>query len=278
MLSLFRKLFCIDAPPTSDLMPLMPLPGIGLVPVLAPASTDVISNVGPTIAIVNNCSVLTNDQIAAVIPDLQIQIDRDFAPVWKIRANLVFVPKGMTYPTDAWVIYILDNSDQAGALGYHDLTDAGMPTGKIFAKDDMTYNLSWTVTLSHELVEVLLDPYITYTVFNQDSNTTGTLYALEGADACENESFAYRINNTLVSDFVYPAWFEGFRAPNSTQFDHTSALTAPFQLAKGGYIGVFTVGPSSTGWTQRMAEGIPSRRLIRKGAYSRTNRRGKPLV
>ena len=54
----------------------------------------------------------------------------------------------------------MDDSDQAGALGYHDLTSAGLPMGKVFARTDLQNNLSWTVTVSHELLEILGDPMI----------------------------------------------------------------------------------------------------------------------
>lgn len=44
---------------------------------------------GPTIAYVNQSTVATDAQIATIVAALQIQVDRDFSPVWKIDANLV---------------------------------------------------------------------------------------------------------------------------------------------------------------------------------------------
>jgi hypothetical protein len=278
----FKRLLGIQVSPTLPIPASSPIsPMAPTQPPVEPATPDAAEAMartkalGPTIAIVNQSTCLTDAQIANVVPDLQIQVDRDFAPAWGTRGNLVFVPKGAQYPINAWVVYILDTSDQAGALGYHDMTNAGMPVSKVFAKDDVKYGLSWTVTVSHEILEMLADPYCSYTVFDQQSNTTGMLYALEVCDAIEDDSFGYKINDTLVSDFVYPQWFEGFRRANSTRFDHTSVLTAPFTLAKGGYIGIFQVGPSTAGWTQKQAEAVPGVRLRRKGPYARTNRRGK---
>ena len=34
---------------------------------------------------------------------------------------------------EEWQIVVLDNSDQAGALGYHDYTPSGKPVAKVFA-------------------------------------------------------------------------------------------------------------------------------------------------
>jgi hypothetical protein len=33
---------------------------------------------------------------------------------------------------DGWWLVFLDNSDQAGALAYHDLTNEGLPLSKVF--------------------------------------------------------------------------------------------------------------------------------------------------
>jgi len=112
------------------------------------------------IDIINASTVLSDTVIAAAVPALQTQINRDFYPAWGVKANLFFVPKGHKPAKGHWWMAILDNSDVAGALGYHDLTSEGLPIGKVFAGTDMQYGLSWTVTLSHELVEMLADPTI----------------------------------------------------------------------------------------------------------------------
>ncbi|UIF89492.1 hypothetical protein KAF44_29135 (plasmid) [Cupriavidus necator] len=45
-----------------------------------------------------------------------------------------------------WWLVILDDSDQANAYGYHDVTNDGLPLGKVFAKADMLNNKKWTIT------------------------------------------------------------------------------------------------------------------------------------
>jgi hypothetical protein len=42
------------------------------------------------------------------------------------------VPKGAPVPPKTWLIGVFDNSDQAGVLGYHDLTEDGLPLAKVF--------------------------------------------------------------------------------------------------------------------------------------------------
>ncbi|MDX6298589.1 MAG: hypothetical protein QOI51_2446 [Nocardioidaceae bacterium] len=203
------------------------------------------------IVIINASTQLTDDEVSAAVPALQTQVSRDFAPAWGMDATLSFVPTGSKPKDGAWWISILDNSDQAGALGYHDMTPDGLPLGKVFAATDSQYGLSWTVTTSHELLEMLGDPDINLTALEQTSNTAGRLYAYEVCDACESDTDAYEIDGVKVSDFVYPAWFESFRGAG-TKFDHMSKIEKAFQLLPEGYISIFDM--TGAGWTQMYGE------------------------
>lgn len=49
---------------------------------------------------------------------------------------------------------------------------------------------------------MLGDPKVNLTVFVQNSNTAGTLYAYEVCEPCEDDSLGYHIDNILLSDFV----------------------------------------------------------------------------
>ena len=224
------------------------------------------------ISVINESTVLTDADVIPVVAALQQQVTNDFRPIWGIDAELKLVPQGTPAQAGTWALVILDDSDQAGALGYHDLTPDGLPLGKIFAASDLKAGTSWSVTASHELLEMLADPNINLTVFVQNANTTGTLYAYEVCDACEDDSFGYQINNVLVSDFVYPAWFENFRAQGSTQFDRMNKIQNPLELLTNGYIGVFSV-TDGTGWQQQTAEKIPTNMRHRGHVGSRRERR-----
>jgi hypothetical protein len=227
------------------------------------------------VAVLNQSTVLTDEQVSAAIPALQTQVHRDFAPAWGTDADLTFVPHGSQPDPGAWWLVVLDNSDQAGALGYHDLTTEGMPLGKVFAGTVMQAGDSWTVTASHELLEMLGDPDIDLTVFVQPDQTTGTIYAYEACDACESDQYGYQIDGVLVSDFVFPSWFESFRQPGSTQFDYSKQINKPFQLLSGGYIGTFDV-TAGTGWQQTTADQTAFRFDMRAHVGSRRERRRTP--
>jgi hypothetical protein len=226
------------------------------------------------ISVINESTVLADTDVEPVVAALQKQVTDDFCPVWASNADLKVLPKSTQPPSGSWWLVLLDDTDQANALGYHDLTSEGLPIGKVFAGSDLKAGTSWTVTASHELLEVLADPNVNLTVFVQNTNTAGMLYAYEVCDACEDDNLGYKIDNVQVSDFVYPAWFESFRPEDSTQFDRTSKIHNPFELMPGGYIGVFNVAAGG-GWTQKTDQ-RPTTLLHRGAVGTRRERRTIP--
>lgn len=146
----------------------------------------------PTIQI--SVIALADAELVPVVAALRKQVTNDFRPVRGTDAELTLVPKS--------TLVMLDHSDQANALGYHDLRTEGLPIGKVFAACDLKAGTFWTVTASHKLlemlVEVLGEPNINLTVFVENSNTAGTLDAYEVCDACDDDSLGYPIDNILV--------------------------------------------------------------------------------
>jgi hypothetical protein len=205
------------------------------------------------IAFINASTVLSDAQVEDAVPALQRQVHENFAQAWGIDADLDFVPRGTRPPGGHWWLAVLDNSDVAGALGYHDITREGLPLGKIFAGTDLHFGQQWTVTASHELLEMLADPDVNLSALVEIGRNLGRLYAYEVCDACEADEFGYEIDGVLVSDFVFPAWFESFRRPRSTQFDFGERISEPFELLPGGYISVLDFF-TATGWRQHAAD------------------------
>jgi hypothetical protein len=226
----------------------------------------------PVIAITNVSTCLSDGQVEAVIPALQRQVSLDFKAYWEVECELTFLPKEKPLTEGWWQISVTDNPDQAGALGYHELTSRGTPLGKVFAALDLQSGGSWTVTLSHELLEMLADPWINWCAQGSD----GKIYALEVCDAVEADNLGYKIGEVLVSDFITPAWFEPTRA---NRVDFKRRISKPLQLASGGYISVLDVGGR---WVQMAAQDasavpIPSgsrrqRRSMRKEEWRKSVR------
>jgi len=206
----------------------------------------------PVIAITNASTCLSDAQVEAVLPALQKQVTDEFQAYWELDCTLSFLSKEKPLTQDWWQIVVMDNPDQAGALGYHELTSQGAPLGKIFAQLDLNSGSSWTATLSHELLEMLADPWINWCAFGSDNK----IYALEVCDAVEADNLGYFIDGVLVSDFVTPAWFEPTCAD---RMDFKQHLAKELELARGGYISIFD---PPNGWTQVTAKGKGGPRIL----------------
>jgi hypothetical protein len=225
----------------------------------------------PDISVFNLSTVLSDQDITPVISALQSQINNDFQPIWDRGANLIQVPAEQAPGDNHWWCGLFDNSDVANALGYHDLTPQGLPLAKVFAATDMQYGLQWSVTISHEVLEVLADPDINLCAQVSDTE----LYAYEDCDPVEADSLGYTVDGVLLSDFVTPAWFMP-EYPGPYDFkEHTKSA---LEIAPGGYMSVLRLGQGG-GWTQIYgqlghAELAPSTSIPRVGSRrERRNRR-----
>jgi len=191
----------------------------------------------PTIACFNKATMPLGADLGALIAAMQQFVDTCVAPVWGTPAKLV---KSDDFISGAWAVVFLDDADAANALAYHELTPDGLPISKVFVRTIQSEQQSLSVSASHELVEMLVDPAINLYSTGPDSKA---LYAYESADPVEETWFP--LGGFDMTNFVYPSYFEVFRKPNSTQFDYMKKVSKPFQLLKGGYQIIFKNGKVS---------------------------------
>lgn len=188
----------------------------------------------PTIACFNRATVPLGVDFDALIAAMQVFVDKHVAPVWGTPAKLV---KSRGYRKGAWALVFLDDADQPGELAYHDLTPDGLPQAKVFVKTTLKDKELVSVSASHELVEMLVDPAINLMTTGPDPKA---IYAYESADPVEALSFP--VNGIPMTDFVYPAYFEDFHKRDSVQFDHMKKVRKPFQILPDGYQTIFRKG------------------------------------
>jgi hypothetical protein len=206
----------------------------------------------PTIAVLDQATVGLGVELEALIAALQAYVDEHVAPVWGTPAKLV---RSKGFRKKAWALAFLDDADQPGALAYHDLTPGGLPLSKVFVRTTLANHDLVSVSASHELVEMLVDPAINLMSTGPDA---ATIYAYESADPVEELHFD--VNGIAMSDFVYPSYFEGFHKPGSVKFDRLGQVTKPFQILAGGYQIVFRNGK----WTQLFGSTAKERRFARE--------------
>ena len=207
-----------------------------------------IKSVSYRVAVLNHSALVTDDEVKTAVAALQTQVHRDFAPAWGIDAELTFVDKGSEPAAGSWWLVIDDDSEYPGVLAYHTLTAEGLPQVKISVKHAVQAHWAWTMAASHDLMEMLANPMLNLTVFDAaDNGTTGKLYVREICDPVSSPEYTYKIDGVVVSNFVFPSWFESFRKKGSSQFDYGNFLKSPFELGKGAYMTVFDVKEGS-GW------------------------------
>lgn len=190
----------------------------------------------PTIACFNRATVSLGVDFDKLVAAMQDYVDRCVAPVWGTPARLI---KSRNFRKGFWGLAFYDDADAADAdfLGYHDVTPDGLPLSKVFVKTTLADGELVSVTASHELVEMLVDPAMNLLTTGPDPKA---VYAYETADPVEESSF--RVRGIPMSNFVYPSYFEEFHKPRSVRFDHLGKLRRPFQVLRGGYQSVFKHG------------------------------------
>ena|SRR5437899_1140274 len=129
----------------------------------------------PAIACFNQATVPLGGGLGfdKLIATLQQFLDQIFVPVWGTPARLV---RTTGFQKGAWALAFLDTADVANALGYHDLTPDGLPLSKVFVRTTLGAGQKVSVTASHELAEMLVDPAINARFAREDRRGHRSMY------------------------------------------------------------------------------------------------------
>lgn len=167
----------------------------------------------PSISVINFTPELDDREVQNAIRSVNRQVLEDFAPIWggarELRLHAPsFQPAAPETLTEdpirgESVIYLVDAASLPGALGYHDLNSRAIPVGFVFVLDPD----DWTVTLSHEVLEMIIDPTVNIFVPGPDPRQANNvvLHTYEVCDAVERS--AYQIDGIFVSNFLTPSYF-----------------------------------------------------------------------
>lgn len=169
--------------------------------------------------------------MAVVARAINKQLKRDVAPVWDVVVSVT----NSTSPgvqCDATMIITDELPEGDGYLGYHDRDENGLPYGYVFRKVSEQYGENWTVTLSHEVLEMLMDPFANITARTTIRKKLAWVW-YELSDPVQADT--YTIDGVEVSDFVLPGYF----MPGIGGSFLTPDLK-PFSVRPGGYLGYET--------------------------------------
>jgi hypothetical protein len=184
------------------------------------------------VALVSESDQAPMTDVLKVSAALQKQATRDLGPIWQVAATVDAFAKLEDAPTAYWPIIIRDDIQTAGAAGIHEAKN-GQPFALVTAGDLDT----WSLTASHECIEMLVDPSGNRLVEGDSPKPDqGRVnFLVEPCDPSEASDFAYSVNGILVSDFYTPNYFDPVTAAG-VRYSYTGAITAPRQVLRAGYL------------------------------------------
>src|SRR4029453_1059708 len=204
------------------------------------------------ISILNPSAKGHDGRLQQVIRAINRQLQEDFAPYWSRTARLRLEGTSQAEPRPASasdmrgeaVIYLCREPGGGGdALRYHKVNHRGIAYGFVFTKLCQALGEDWSITLSHEALELVLDPEANLLVKGpHPTDPTREVYHwYEACDAVQDDP--YRIDGVEVANFVLPLYFTtreehgGRNAFRGTR--RARPLLPSFGVAPGGYIGFY---------------------------------------
>jgi hypothetical protein len=252
------------------------------------------------ISVINHTNgKLSDEEVQRVIRAINRQITEDFEPYWSLGATLRLEGKSTLQPQkqdlpdmrgDA-VLYLWDDTDIPGALGYHDTNNRGIPFGFVFTELSASLGENWTVTFSHEALELIADPEVNLLVAGPHPADPAKLvfHWYEMCDAVQSET--YSVDDVEVSNFVLPLYFTGSEETGGRNDflgrTNNGKTLVSFGVNPGGYVGFFNpdTGEHETfsrkddqigkARIQMKTEARSGRRLIR---LARSQESSKPVL
>jgi hypothetical protein len=203
------------------------------------------------ISVVNH-TTRKDEEVQEGIRAVNRQIAHDFKPYWHIAAELRLEgtinkhinPKTVPELRGDAILYLWDKVDVDDALGYHELNGRGVPFGFVFTEVVEALDEPWTVTFSHEALDLIGDPETNRLVSGPHpaNRAHRVFHWYEMCDAVQDDM--YRVDGIEVSNFVLPLYFtraaeKGGRNDFLGTLDDNDLTLESFGINKGGYIGFY---------------------------------------
>jgi hypothetical protein len=191
------------------------------------------------IGLVDTTGKLDANLVQETAAAINVQVTRDLPQFWNIQATVRALPDPKQIPSGVWPVQLVKSLPPTEG-GFH-MTMHNQPYAKVIAApgDD-----SWTIDASHEIIEMLVDPYGNRLQSSKSIEVVGDSvedgvgefeYLVEACDPCEANEFGYSIQGIVLSDFITPHYYDPVATP-ATRYSFNGSITAPRQLLKGGYI------------------------------------------
>jgi hypothetical protein len=189
------------------------------------------------VGIVSKTPEVTFEEVSHVANALTMQVSRDFTPIWNVSASVMSYASASHVPAGSWPIFVVPKLPP-GEGGFH-WTKHKQPFAEVEAGG------TWSLSASHELIEMLVDPSGNRLIAGPELLVQGgkivenpqkqVEYLVEACDPCESADCSYLIEDVVVSDFFTPHFHDPV-ASAGTRYSFTGKLTYPRQVLSEGYI------------------------------------------
>ena len=220
------------------------------------------------VALISLTSNVPTRSLMQTAAALQKQVTRDFAPFWSLPATISAFEDLSSVPNDYYPLIVFGEPDELRGrieseigepftlrlidafegkrlAGIHTNTFTRQPFALVAATDE-----SWTVAASHELLELLGNPFGNRLIAAAHPRRPEerVKYLVEVCDPCL--SAWYTVNGIRVSDFYTPRYFDPV-SPEGPRYSFTGALKYPLDMLDGGYVS--WIDPRDSGLYQLQA-------------------------
>jgi hypothetical protein len=174
--------------------------------------------------VVVNHSRIPDSEVNLTASAVNRQIRENLLPTWGIYALVWAGPE----VSSTWKIHLWDEPPVSAidSLGKREIEN-----GNVFIGPCQRNKTPWSVILSHETLELLVNPQLNKYVLG-----SGRFWAHEICDPVKGS--LYSIDGVLVANFVYPEWF---LVGGVGKFDHLGLLKSSFSLLPEGYASTYPV-------------------------------------
>jgi hypothetical protein len=171
------------------------------------------------------------------------------------QATVMSYPRMADAPDDALFVLLVENA--FGNAGMHvapqkpNESPDGRPSPRSYAVVQYRSDDLWTYALSHEVLEMLVDPAGNRLVpgaapYRPD---TPAQYLVEVCDPCQDTRYAYHLQSfpdILLCDFCYPSFYG---LSEGGPYTRSRAVSKSFDIAQGGCLSFMTEGEVWQKWT-----------------------------
>jgi hypothetical protein len=179
------------------------------------------------VALVSDAPSLGISELTIVAAAIQKQVARDLSQHWGIQGTVSPFARLEDVPAGFWPVIVRDDIEE-DAAGTH-CDDHGQPMALV------TSDPAWSVTASHEVLEMLVDPFGNRVVAGQSpkADQGRVEFLVEVADPVGDS--VYTVDGVKVSDFCTPRYFDP-QPSAGVQYCATGAIQGPRQILVDGYL------------------------------------------